>query len=517
VWDNGSSWARDLDGDWDFNGQATHVTQTGASLHFINENGGQSIGHFVDINHVEATDWNDLGAVLSPGEIAWVNQSLWTRDEPTPAVLKATKEVQYTYDVYDRLIHKSVDDYADGSIDRAESYVYDGDDVVASFDAAGSLTHRYLHGPAVDQVFADEDALAEILWGLPDNQGTIRDVADYDAASDTTTITNHRSFDSFGNMTESNAAVHLLFAWTGRYYDKDTGEQLNGERWYDAKTARWLSEDPIHDDVNTYRYVRNNPVNLTDPSGLAPPWYKRLWWKFGGNARGTFDTKIAPVAYGASAGALDALSFNKFSKLQQYAAAQRGGRIKYNETAYGVSHKCTSTLQIVAGGQGLVKGLTVKAGAAGAGGIGGISGSAAVLRPALSISVGLSKAGALSGAVAANGTMALMSGGHTPGSGTAGGPRPTPKASDAKLQNLVNDLYKGAKGPKPIGSGSTADAVRNEILTGKPTHGRFHFQKAREYIAALTKWLKKNPGASDCDKGLAKALLDDLKTALGGK
>jgi hypothetical protein len=40
---------------------------------------------------------------------------------------------------------------------------------------------------------------------------------------------------------------------------------------YDAKTGRWLSEDPIAfsaGDANLYRYVGNNPTNKTDATGL---------------------------------------------------------------------------------------------------------------------------------------------------------------------------------------------------------------------------------------------------------
>ena len=55
------------------------------------------------------------------------------------------------------------------------------DDVVLVFDNSNTLQDRYLHGPAIDQVFADEDAMGEILWSLADHQGTVRDVVDYDA------------------------------------------------------------------------------------------------------------------------------------------------------------------------------------------------------------------------------------------------------------------------------------------------------------------------------------------------
>ena len=38
--------------------------------------------------------------------------------------------------------------------------------------------------------------------------------------------------------------------------------------------GRWMTPDPIEyegGDVNLYGFVRNNPANLTDPSGLQPP------------------------------------------------------------------------------------------------------------------------------------------------------------------------------------------------------------------------------------------------------
>jgi hypothetical protein len=91
-----------------------------------------------------------------------------------------------------------------------------------------------------------------------------------------------------------------------------------------------------------------------------------------------------------------------------------------------------------------------------------------------------------------------------------------PKVTDPKLGNLIRDLFKGTKAPNPIGTGSTADAVRNELLTGLPTHGRFHSQKAKEYVNALTNWLNKNPNALHQDKLVAQSMISDLLAAIGG-
>lgn len=50
-------------------------------------------------------------------------------------------------------------------------------------------------------------------------------------------------------------------------------ERHSGVSHYNPDTGRFLSEDPIGfygEDLNLYRYVRNNPLNSVDPSGNNP-------------------------------------------------------------------------------------------------------------------------------------------------------------------------------------------------------------------------------------------------------
>lgn len=39
---------------------------------------------------------------------------------------------------------------------------------------------------------------------------------------------------------------------------------------YDPETGRFINEDPVHDGVNWYVYVGNNPIFFVEPFGLAP-------------------------------------------------------------------------------------------------------------------------------------------------------------------------------------------------------------------------------------------------------
>jgi RHS repeat-associated protein len=135
-----------------------------------------------------------------------------------------------------------------------------------------TLTHRYLHGAVVDQIFAREDVESlwqpgDVLWALTDHLGTVRDVIDSMA-----TVVNHIRYDSFGKITsETNAAVDFLFAYTGRERDEETGLYYYRARYYDPAVGRFVSEDPMGfaaGDTNLVRYVGNGPIDTADPSGL---------------------------------------------------------------------------------------------------------------------------------------------------------------------------------------------------------------------------------------------------------
>ena len=198
-----------------------------------------------------------------------------TYDAETP-----DEVVEYTYDFGNRWVRRIKNP---GANEEKTIFVYDDNQIVAGFEDTGSadltatdLAHRYLWGPAVDQVLADETVddggSEDVLWPLSDHLHTVRDLATYDSGTDTTTIANHIIYDAYGALTSQTApAVDHLFGYTGRPLDEETGLQNNLNRWYDAGVGRWLSEDPIGfegGDGNLYRYVGNRPTRFVDPNGL---------------------------------------------------------------------------------------------------------------------------------------------------------------------------------------------------------------------------------------------------------
>ena len=61
------------------------------------------------------------------------------------------------------------------------------------------------------------------------------------------------------------------------------------------------------------------------------------------------------------------------------------------------------------------------------------------------------------------------------------------------------------------------DAVREDLVTGQPIAGKWHFQKAEDTARGLGKWLRRNQGADPHDRIVAQGLHDDLVDALGRK
>jgi RHS repeat-associated protein len=189
------------------------------------------------------------------------------------------QQTQFRYDPRDRRIEEALSVPAtdgSGQFDvTLHQYVYFRENVLLEFksqfrDTApqpATFERRNLHGPLVDQVFAQDAGGASELWLLADHLGSTTDLV-----NDSGTIQNHITYDSFGQViSQSNPAAATRYLFTGREFNSDLELYYYRARFYDPAVGRFLSEDPVGflgDDVNLFRYVGNDPLAKGDPSGL---------------------------------------------------------------------------------------------------------------------------------------------------------------------------------------------------------------------------------------------------------
>ncbi|MDX1928383.1 MAG: RHS repeat-associated core domain-containing protein, partial [Pirellulaceae bacterium] len=226
-------------------------------------------------NHTSRTE-TATGKVT---EYSWDHRNrLVTVKDRNTAGGSVVKQVDYAYDAFNRLVKRTFDaDGAGSGTATNQFWVYDeGINAVLQFDgsSASNLSHRYLWSDRVDELLADETvgSGADTLYALGDHLGTIRDIANFNESTSVTSVTNHRTYNSFGKLvSETNAAVDLIFGYTGKQLDEATGLQHNLFRWYDSGLGQWLSEDPLGfaaGDENVRRYVGNHSLTTVDPIGL---------------------------------------------------------------------------------------------------------------------------------------------------------------------------------------------------------------------------------------------------------
>jgi RHS repeat-associated protein len=190
--------------------------------------------------------------------------------------------VAYKYDVFGNLIEEDV---TVGATTTATKFAQDGwnSNMAAAtglsnfnnwavLNSNNTLQTRNVFGNQVDQVLGrvDQTGASDAsgqYWDLTDHLGSVRDVVNSSG-----TVKDSIAYDAYGNIvgTELNSSYRGMYAWTGRQLDVETGLQYNRARWYDSLTGRWISQDPMGFDAgdsNLYRYVKNQAIDATDPSG----------------------------------------------------------------------------------------------------------------------------------------------------------------------------------------------------------------------------------------------------------
>jgi RHS repeat-associated protein len=163
------------------------------------------------------------------------------------------QRIRYRYDALGRRISR----YIVGGKENTK-FTYDGNDVVLD-DNSGVIT-KYQNGLGIDnKLKMVTNGISKYF--LQDHLGSTTALTNSSGS-----VTESAAYDSFGNATGN---LSTRYQFTGREYDNAIGLTYYRARWYSSELGRFVSEDPIGllDGVNTYAYVKNNPVNKIDPSG----------------------------------------------------------------------------------------------------------------------------------------------------------------------------------------------------------------------------------------------------------
>jgi RHS repeat-associated protein len=143
------------------------------------------------------------------------------------------------------------------------SYLYDGASPVQEQLSSGGAANVF-RGPGIDEIFSRTDASGTTSYFIRDGLGSTVALTD----SSGTLQTQYR-YEPFGN-TYGGGTNTNPYDFVGRENDP-LGLYYMRARYYAPYLMRFISPDPLGfggGDTNLYRYVGNDPVDFTDPSGL---------------------------------------------------------------------------------------------------------------------------------------------------------------------------------------------------------------------------------------------------------
>ncbi len=391
-------------------------------------------------------------SIITSNEYDGFNQLTKTTDE--------TQTITYKYNGDGLRTRKTTN----GNI---TNHIWDGSNIVIETDGAGNITKKYLRG--INLIASDIEGTTN--YYLYNGHGDVVQLTQTNG-----TITKNYDYDAFGIEKDIDQNDTNPFRYCGEYYDTETGTIYLRARYYDPSVGRFITEDsylgkmedPLS--LNLYTYCYNNPLLYKDPSG---------------HVAGVDDALIAFYLY------LSALGTAPDTHSDIIMLADSANNFSNNPSVI-------NGIAVVAdGGALLVPGVPAGGGKFVDDAAEGVS----KLLKKIDIQLFAKNSDEAYDAVKGISKVDINI---------------KPDVSHSKLKNIINDLYKGQGGENTIGNGTTMDAVRNEILTGKPTNGKFHMDKLNDYVNALQKRLRAGD-LNEYDESVAKAILEDALNALDGK
>lgn len=151
------------------------------------------------------------------------------------------------------------DNYADG-----EGFCCNDGSMEAAVAQARKAQTR-----AVSRSFKDPDNYENLQFFYhPDHLGSSSFITNLEGE-----VVQHIEYVPFGEVfiEERNNVWNTPYLFNAKEFDEETGMYYYGARYYDPRLSLWMSADPMqekHNNISTYCYAYNNPVNFVDPTGM---------------------------------------------------------------------------------------------------------------------------------------------------------------------------------------------------------------------------------------------------------
>lgn len=194
----------------------------------------------------------------------WDHRNRLTHILRTPPNGAAAELTEYRYDGLDRRIAI----VRDG---QTRWTYYEGDQPVVDYlNAELEPIAFYFAGERLDDLLVIHHRDEGYFWVQTDHLGSVRRLLDANGSE-----VAEFEYDSYGNPVSVSGTVPEAagrFGFAGREWDPTNRLYYNRARYYDPDLGRFISADPIgfwSSDNNPYRYALNQPVRITDPTGLV--------------------------------------------------------------------------------------------------------------------------------------------------------------------------------------------------------------------------------------------------------
>ena len=329
-------------------------------------------------------------------------------------------------------------------------------------------------------------------------------------------ISDTYTYDAFGNLIDITGSTENSFLYTGEQFDFNTGFYYLRARYMNPNTGTFITMDPyqgsLFDPVSLHKYLyaNANPIMYSDPTGYFSLGEMSAAMSIQMTLDNMYDLHLSGMISGLTS--------------MIYTVLKGGGADDIVESymkgyAASMVYAGLGKLAMVSKSVRLVMAIA-SLGAIGMGYYRAWKDYKAGDKEAAAYLAVLSSIGAVGWAREYGGDVVDFVGSRVEAAGIEGAGNIDinikPNVSNQKLQNIVDDLYKGQGGKNTIGNGTTMDAVRNEIKTGLPTNGKFHSIKAQETINRLQRRLRAGD-LTPAETNIANELIKDLQNALGGK